>query len=466
MTKHSFVVVANRLPVNAQYSDEGITFERAPGGLVTALAPMMSAEGGAWVGWAGSPDADFAPFSDDGIDMVPVSLTHEEVETYYEGFSNATLWPLYHDVIVDPEYHREWWTTYREVNRRFAQAAAAVAAPGATVWVHDYQLQLVPRILREARPDLKIGFFLHIPFPPRELFGQLAWRREILDGLLGADLVGFQRVGDADNFLRSVRLYTSYVPRGQSVTIPGSGRTVRAAAFPISLDSREFNALARSKAVLERAQQIRDDLGNPKKILLGVDRLDYTKGIRHRLKAYGELLAEEKIHAGDVVLVQVASPSREKVEEYIHLRKEVEETVGRINGDYGALGTPVIHYLHQSYPGEEMAALYRAADVCLVTSLRDGMNLVAKEYVAARSDLDGTLVLSEFTGAADELTSALLVNPHDIEGLKATILEALQMPPELRRGRMRSMRRRVLTNHVQHWASSFLRALASQAGDR
>ena len=229
---------------------------------------MMSSEGGAWVGWAGTPDEEFAPFSDDGIDMVPVSLGAEEVETYYEGFSNTTLWPLYHDVIVDPEYHREWWTTYREVNERFAEAAARAAAPGATVWVHDYQLQLVPNLLRTARPDLKIGFFLHIPFPPKELFGQLSWRRDILEGLLGSDLVGFQRAGDADNFLRSVRQYTGLHSRGQVVAIPSSGRTVRAGAFPISLDSREFNALSRSRATLERAKQIREDLGNPK-VLLG-----------------------------------------------------------------------------------------------------------------------------------------------------------------------------------------------------
>lgn len=466
MKQHDFVVVANRLPVNAVTLEDGsVGFERAPGGLVTALAPMMTDQG-AWVGWAGTPDEEFAPFTDEGIFMVPVALDAEEVETYYEGFSNTTLWPLYHDVIVDPAYHREWWTSYREVNQRFAEAAAAAAAPGATVWVHDYQLQLVPHYLRNARPDLKIGFFLHIPFPPKELFGQLAWRGEILTGLLGSDLVGFQRAGDADNFLRSVRQYTGQHARGKNVHMLEEQRSVRAEAFPISLDSREFNKLARSRPILERAKQIRADLGNPKKVLLGVDRLDYTKGIRHRLKAYGELFEEGRLRAGEVTLVQVASPSREKVEEYIHLRSEVEETVGRINGDYGELGAPVIHYLHQSHPAEEMAALYRAADVMLVTSLRDGMNLVAKEYVAARGDLDGTLILSEFTGAADELFHAQLVNPHDIEQMKTTILEALQMPLEERRTRMRSMRRRVLTNDVQHWADSFLGALTRQAEGR
>ncbi|HLS01172.1 MAG TPA: trehalose-6-phosphate synthase, partial [Beutenbergiaceae bacterium] len=237
MKQQEFVVVANRLPVNAHKDEEGsTTFERAPGGLVSALAPMMTTEGGAWVGWAGAPDEDFAPFSDEGINMVPVPLSQPEVETYYEGFSNTTLWPLYHDVIVDPEYHREWWTTYREVNQRFADAAAQVAAHGATVWVHDYQLQLVPNMLRVARPDLKIGFFLHIPFPPKELFGQLSWREDILHGLLGSDLVGFQRSGDADNFLRSVRQYTELGTRGMVVNLPEENRSLRAGAFPISLD--------------------------------------------------------------------------------------------------------------------------------------------------------------------------------------------------------------------------------------
>ncbi|HLS00589.1 MAG TPA: trehalose-6-phosphate synthase, partial [Beutenbergiaceae bacterium] len=360
MKQHEFVVVANRLPVNAHKDEDGsTTFERAPGGLVSALAPMMSTEGGAWVGWAGAPDEEFAPFNDEGIDMIPVSLTQTEVETYYEGFSNTTLWPLYHDVIVAPEYHREWWTTYRAVNERFAHATSQVAAHGATVWVHDYQLQLVPNMLREARPDLKIGFFLHIPFPPRELFGQLSWREDILRGLLGADLIGFQRSWDADNFLRSVRQFSGLGTRGMVVNTGAENRSVRAGVFPISLDSREFNTLARSRSVLQRAKQIRADLGNPEKVLLGVDRLDYTKGIRHRLKAYGELFEEDHLKAGEVAMVQVASPSREKVEEYIHLRSEVEETVGRINGDYGELGQPVIHYLHQSYPWEEMAAMYR-----------------------------------------------------------------------------------------------------------
>lgn len=462
-----FVVVANRLPVDVSVDEHGaVSWERAPGGLVTALAPMMRTGGGAWVGWAGAPDLEVDPFTGDGIALSPITLSAQEVQQYYEGFSNATLWPLYHDVIVEPEFHREWWATYRLVNERFAEAAARAAAPGATVWVQDYQLQLVPALLRAARPDLKIGFFLHIPFPPKELFGQLPWRQQLIEGLLGADLIGFQRPDDASNFLQSVRRFTAHPARGQRVRITtpfaDPGRVIRAGTFPISLDSRGFNELSNTSDVIKRSKQIRADLGDPRVILLGVDRLDYTKGIMHRIKAFGELLADGSIDHGDVVFVQVASPSREQVQQYIHLRSEVEEMVGRLNGDYAEIGSPVIHYLHHSYPPEEMAAMFRAADIALVTSLRDGMNLVAKEYVAARSDLDGVLILSEFTGAADELTQAMLVNPHDIEGMKTTILASMEMPREHRRRRMRTMRRRVLTHDVNHWARSFLKALDDQ----
>ncbi|ROR73255.1 alpha,alpha-trehalose-phosphate synthase (UDP-forming) [Bogoriella caseilytica] len=462
---HDVVVVANRLPVDVTIGEGGsLSFERSPGGLVTALAPVMESQGGAWVGWTGKPDIDVAPFEDETMTLWPVRLSEQEVAGFYEGFSNATLWPLYHDVIVPPEFHRAWWNTYSAINRRFATAAAQAVAPGGTVWVHDYQLQLVPAALRALRPDVKIGFFNHIPFPPLEIFTQLPWRRQIIEGLLGADLVGFQRPGDASNFLRSVRRLTGLQVRGPQVTVPGHwsrpDRTVRAQAFPISIDSAAFDRLARTPEVQERAKQIRLELGSPEVVLLGVDRLDYTKGISHRLKTFGELLEDGQLRPPEACMVQVASPSRERVEQYRQLRDEVEVTVGRINGDYGTLGRAAVHYMHHSYPMEEMAALYSAADVMLVTSLRDGMNLVAKEYVAARSDLGGALVLSEFTGAADELTQALMINPHDINGTKAKIMQAVTMSTQEKRRRMRSLRRRVLTHDVQRWADDFLGYLA------
>ncbi|GAB4086486.1 bifunctional alpha,alpha-trehalose-phosphate synthase (UDP-forming)/trehalose-phosphatase [Myceligenerans cantabricum] len=424
----------------------------------------MQQEEGAWVGWSGSPDLAHEPFDAEGMRLVPVTLSADELERYYEGFSNDTLWPLYHDVIAPPTYHRQWWDAYRRVNQRFADAAAEQAAPDGTVWVHDYQLQLVPRMLRDLRPDLRIGFFDHIPFPPVELFGQLPWRRQIVDGLLGADVIGFQRNGDAANFVRAVRRLTDYTTRGPVITMPDAegrpGRHVRAQAFPISIDSRRFDMLARTPDVQNRAKEIRADLGNPEIVYLGVDRLDYTKGIRHRIKAYGELLEDGRLDVTRATLVQVASPSRENVGAYQDLREHVEILVGRVNGEFGELGHSAIHYLHHSYPPEEMAALYLAADVMLVTALRDGMNLVAKEYVAARSDEQGVLVLSEFTGAADELSPGpLLVNPHDIDGMKDIIVAASAMDPREQRRRMRRLRRKIMTDDVAKWSESFLSVL-------
>jgi trehalose 6-phosphate synthase len=265
-----FIVVSNRLPVDRCSADEpGCEdgWRRSPGGLVTALAPMMTKTDGAWVGWHGAPDETVKPFSHGGIDLIPVQLSTDDIELFYEGFSNATLWPLYHDVIAPPEFHRTWWDSYRKVNRRFADATIHHAAEGATVWVQDYQLQLVPKMLREARPDLKIGFFNHIPFPPPEIFAQLPWRRAIIDGLLGADLVGFQRSSDAGNFMRSARRFLGASVKQQQVHVKGNdGDTThiaRAQAFPISIDVKQISELAKNPDVIERAQQIRRDLGNP-----------------------------------------------------------------------------------------------------------------------------------------------------------------------------------------------------------
>jgi trehalose 6-phosphate synthase len=480
---YSFVVAASRLPVDrAEGPDGEAEWRPSPGGLVTALEPVMRDAGGAWIGWPGAAGEPPEPFDTDGMHLVGVGLSEQEVQDYYEGFCNATLWPLYHDVIAPPQFHRPWWEAYVTVNRRYARAAAEQAALGATVWVHDYQLQLVPGMLRERRSDVRIGHFTHIPFPGYEIFAQLPWRQQIVEGLLGADLLGFQRQGDAANFLRACRRTAGLVTRGSLVRVPDSGpggagtavgprrprptaaapaggREVRAAAFPISIDSAALGEIAKRDDVRARAQEIRAALGEPDVVLLGVDRLDYTKGILHRLNAYDEVLSEGRLGLSETVFVLVASPSRERVEHYRILRDEVEVTVGRINGEHAELGHPPVHYLHQSYPREEMAALYLAADVMLVTSLRDGMNLVAKEYVACRHDETGALVLSEFTGAADELGSAFLVNPHDIEGLKDAMVRAAMISPREARRRMRSMRRRVREHDVAYWAKSFLDAL-------
>jgi trehalose 6-phosphate synthase len=481
---YDFVVTACRLPVDRVDGPGGdAEWRPSPGGLVSALEPIMRAADGAWVGWPGAADETPGSFDLAGMHLVGVGLSEEEVSDYYEGFCNATLWPLYHDVIAPPEFRRPWWDAYVRVNRRFARAAAEQAAAGATVWVNDYQLQLVPKMLREERSDLRIGVFIHIPFPGYEIFAQLPWRRQIVEGLLGADLIGFQREADATNFRRAARRAAGLVTSGALVRVPvdepgpagdiaseraagprrvrppASSRQVRTATFPISIDSAGFARIASRKDVRDRADGFRQALGEPDVMLLGVDRLDYTKGILHRLTAYGELLSEGRFGSLRTALVLVASPSRERVEQYRLLREEVEGAVSRINGEHAELGSPPIHYLHQTFPADEMAALYLAADVMLVTSLRDGMNLVAKEYVACRADETGALVLSEFTGAADELSGAFLVNPHDIEGMKDAIVRAANVPPAEARRRMRAMRRRVREFDVDHWAASFLGAL-------
>ena len=456
--QYRFIVVANRLPVDAVTGEDGKqTWARSPGGLVSALQPTVRARGGAWVGWAGGTGDAPEPFDLDGMHLHPVGLSARELDYYYEGESNATFWPLYHDAVEPPEFHRHWRQAYEAVNQRFAETVAGLAAPGALVWVHDYQLQLVPAMLRELRPDLRIGFFLHIPFPPAELFVQLPSRRRILRGLLGADLVGFQRPGGAANFLRLARQLLGLQPDGDRVEV--DGRTVTARAFPISIDVEEIQRLAADPLIQQRAKQLGEELGNNRRLLLGVDRLDYTKGIEHRLKAYRELLGEGRLSNREVALVQVATPSRQRVAQYRELRERVEREVGRINGEYGEVGLAPVHYLFRSYDREELVALYLAADVMLVTPLRDGMNLVAKEYVAARADNTGALVLSEFTGSAAELEDSFLVNPHDLDEIKQAFLDALNTPPEELAARMKRMREHVCAHDVRKWAREFLDAL-------
>jgi trehalose 6-phosphate synthase len=454
-----FVVVANRLPVDRiEHPDGTVDWRTSPGGLVTALEPVMRRHDGAWVGWHGAPDEELEPFEDNGLQLVPVPLSAQDVEDYYEGFSNGTLWPLYHDVIATPGFHREWWDSYVQVNQRFADRTAAVAEQGAVVWVQDYQLQLVPAMLRKQRPDLRIGYFLHIPFPPTELFQQLPWRDQILEGLLGADLVGFQVSGGAQNFLRLVRARLRQETHRDEIRT-SDGRTVVARAYPIAIDADELHDLAASEPVAARAAEIRHDLGDPDVLFLGVDRLDYTKGLLARLQAFGELIEDGTLDVDKVAFVQVATPSRERVEQYRVLRDEIELLVGRINGEHGRIGTPAINYLHTTYSRTEMAALLRAADVAVVTPLRDGMNLVAKEYVSTRYDDTGALVLSEFAGAADEFRQAFLVNPHDINGMKDTIVDAMNTDERQLGRRMKAMRKHLAAHDVNVWAQSFLKAL-------
>ena len=453
------VVVANRLPIHRVSADA--PWETSPGGLVSALLPILREHRGVWIGWAGTAVDVPAPFLHEEITAVPLSLSPEEVRDYYEGFSNSTLWPLYHDACQPPQFNRQWWAPYVEVNRRFAEAAARCAAVSGLVLVQDYHLQLVPGMLRELRPDLRIGFFLHIPFPPTELFAQLPWRQRLLEGLLGADVVGFQTRHGALNFVRLVNRYTRH--RGFSQGISVDDRRVIAREFPISIDVERIERLAAEPGIIARARAIRAELGGRRTVMLGVDRLDYTKGIDQRLRAVYEVFRSGRHSVDDLVLVQVGVPSRECVDEYVEIRARIEKLVGQINGEFGEVGRVPVQYLRRSLPLEELVAHYLAADVMLVTPFRDGMNLVAKEYCASRLDDSGVLVLSEFCGAAVELERAVLVNPHDIDGMAAAIEWAITMPLVERVRRMRSLRQRIRRRTVFDWASEFVSAVEQAA---
>jgi trehalose 6-phosphate synthase len=451
------IIVSNRLPVHRVSERGEDRWETSPGGLVSALKPILQSVESTWIGWTGAAADAPEPFVHDGIRNLPVPITAREIRGYYEGFANRSIWPLYHDAIRSPEFRREWWQVYRQINERFAEAAANAAGEGALVWIHDYHLQLAPAMLRRLRPDVRIGFFLHIPFPPQELFAQLPWRRQLLEGLLGADVVGFQTRVAGENFEQLCRRYLNVRRRGHGLQV--GDRQVVAREFPISIDFARFDTLGKSPEVAEQMRIVRERLGE-RRVILGVDRLDYTKGIDVRMEAFCDLLEAGTCTARDTVFVQVAVPSREQVEEYQELRSAIEELIGRINGQFGEVGLTPIQYLHQSVTPEELAALYRVADVMAVTPCRDGMNLVAKEYVASRTDEDGVLVLSEFTGAAHELSEAVLVNPHDIDGVAVALRTALGMAPGERQRRMHTLRRVVRDNDVHHWARSFYEELA------
>ncbi|KPK83042.1 MAG: trehalose-phosphate synthase [Gemmatimonas sp. SM23_52] len=457
--KEPLVIVANRLPVKRVRGKDGPAWRRSPGGLVSALTPIVQKAGGAWVGWAGRSGPAPKPFTLDEIEQIPVPISRSQLQTFYYGFCNGTIWPLYHDAVRQPEYHRHCWQPYVNVNRRFAHMTAEHAPNGARVWVQDYHLQLVPALLRELRPDLRIGFFLHIPFPPEELFGRLPWRRQILEGILGADVVGFQTEEGARNFTNMALRYADARLEGGELRI--HGRSVRVTAFPISTDFERYDSKAQDPQVIKRSHQFQERVGGGRRIILGVDRLDYTKGIDVRLRAFSELLSRSRQRVRDCVLVQLAVPSRERVTQYRELRRKVQELVGQINGEFGEVGQVSVQYLYRELPFEELIALYRAAEVMLVTPLADGMNLVAKEYVATRFDNTGVLILSEFAGAARELQTALQVNPHDVNGLAETIEMALSLPPEESERRMRIMRNVVRQHTVYDWADQFLEALSA-----
>lgn len=440
------IVASNRLPVNRT----GDGWSRSSGGLVSALTPILQQSHGVWIGWSGSPDEDLESFHYDGIDHVVVSLSAEEVDNYYLGFSNETIWPLFHDAIRTPDYHRHWWRAYQQVNSRFATACVEAAEPDDLVWIHDYHLLLVPGIMRETAPDLETRFFLHIPFPPVELFARLPWRTEVVEAMLGADVVGFQTERGAGNFVEAATVFAGAgeVDGGLS----WNGRVIQVVATPISIETRKFEQLAAAPETDEMVRRIRKDLGNPEVILLGADRLDYTKGIDVRLRAFETLLELEPKLADRAKFVQIGVPSRTSIGDYADMKREIEQIAGRINSMYGSRHRLPVHYIYESLTPAELVSYYRAADVMVVTPFADGMNLVAKEYVASRIHGGGVLLLSEFAGAAREFRDALLVNPYDIDGMAAQMIKAITMDRDERKKRMDSMRAIVETHDVHRWA--------------
>jgi trehalose 6-phosphate synthase len=425
------------------------------GGLVSALRPALESREGAWVGWDGG--ADDIPRRVEGLDveLLPVALSRREVEDYYHGFANRTLWPLLHGLIEQPVFERRWWRAYRDVNERFA--AVEVGGKGMR-WVHDYHLMLVPSLLRRAHPG-PIGFFLHVPFPPPEVYARLPWREQVLDGLLGAGVVSFHTETYRDNFVRTcARLRDDVRVEGRTIAL--AHRRVRTAAHPISIDATALAEDARSSATERSLRGLRAQFGE-RRILLGVDRLDYTKGIIERLRAIELLLEQRHDLRGRVAFVQIAVPSRGEVREYRDLRRNVEELVGRINGRFTDPGGDVpVYYMYRGVRHERLLAYYRLADVCLVTPLADGMNLVAKEFVTAQAAGGGAgaLVLSEFTGAAVELRDALRCNPFDVVGLAGSIEHALELDEGERRGRIERMAAAVARRDVYWWTEQELAA--------
>jgi trehalose 6-phosphate synthase len=459
------VAVANRLPV--QHGPDG--WELSPGGLVTALRPVMAARSGVWVGWDGGSGGVPRSLPDLRADLQPVKLTSTQVRHYYHGFANASLWPLLHDAVEKPRFERVWWQTYRQVNQVFADAAlrALREHPGALAWVHDYHLMLVPELIRDRLRDQRVGFFLHVPWPPSDIFARLPWREEILLGLLGADVISFHAARYRRNFLAAcARLLAGrgIEVHGSRVVLPG-GRMVAAMTAPISIDAAEFTRYATDKCTMRETQTLEEQFAG-RRLVLGVDRLDYTKGIAERLLAVEMLLERREDLRTGMTFLQVAVPSRDSVREYRDLRATLERHIGRINGRFTEPGGDVpIHYLYRSLPPKQLAAYYASTAALLVTPLIDGMNLVAKEYVTVQhaSGGDGALVLSEFTGAADELREAVLCNPFDVEGLSHRIEDALRLPRQARRAALGAMARRVRTHDVHRWVDGQLDAISSGA---
>ncbi|MDG1573452.1 bifunctional alpha,alpha-trehalose-phosphate synthase (UDP-forming)/trehalose-phosphatase [Robiginitalea sp. M366] len=469
------IIISNRLPVQLQIHNGGLEATPSVGGLATGMKSVHSDGESLWIGWSGLTREEIPEGLDGDIDAAlekhgcrRVSLTQDEVEGFYFGFSNRTIWPLYHYFTEYTEFELSSWETYVQVNRKFADAILEEAEPEDLVWVHDYQLMLVPQMLREQQPDLSIGFFLHIPFPSYEIFRTLPWRREILRGLLGSDLIGFHTYDYERHFLSSVRRLLGLEVSFNEIHM--DGRAVKVDSFPMGIDYQKFNQAAQHHAALKegdrsdlkrRLDQHKASTPNAK-FFLSIDRLDYTKGIAQRLKAFEYFLKKYPQYKEKVRLIILAVPSRSKVPQYQRLKKEIDELVGRINGEWSTVSWTPIWYFYRSLPFDNLIDLYTSCDIAWLTPIRDGMNLVAKEYIATRTDQSGVLILSEMAGSANEMHEALLINPNNFEQIAESLYQAINMPLEEQRSRNAPMQKRLERYNVEKWANDFVDSLRAQ----
>ncbi len=459
------IIVSNRLPVSVQKYDGRLHYSRSVGGLATGMACLEDADK-LWVGWPGVARDELSDADAEDIrrclssdDCLPVHMAAGDVRDFYHGFCNATIWPLFHYFPQYCQYDPVLWESYRRVNELFREQVLLAAGPEDRIWIHDYHLMLLPRMLREALPASSIGFFLHIPFPSFEMIRLLPWRMEVLRGIMGADLIGFHEYDYVRHFFSSAQRIAGC--EHSLNTLLADDRPVRVDAFPMGIDYERFASVADRPDVRKEIASLRAQTGD-RKLIISIDRLDYTKGILNRLEAFDQFLRVYPEFRRRVSLAILVVPSRVQVSWYNDLRTQIEQLVGRINGEYGTIGWTPINYMFRSLDFEPLTALYHAADVALITPLRDGMNLVAKEYVATRAQTDGrgVLILSEMAGAACELSEALVVNPHDKTGIVEAIARALTMPPEEQKRRNQSMLKRVARYTVERWATDFVQRLA------
>jgi len=453
------IIVSNRLPVKISEKDGDCQLSPSEGGLATGLGSIYKKNNNLWVGWPGqeiTSKKDQEKVADQlkELSLVPVFLSQEEITQYYEGFSNSVLWPVFHYYASTyANYEQSNWDYYKRVNEKFKEIVLKVAEPGDTIWVHDYQLMLLPELIRKEQPELSIGFFLHIPFPSYEMFRLIPWRAELLSGVLGADLIGFHTYDDVRHFINAA---TRILPVHSSANIITDGdRTIVAEAFPIGIDDKKFASLPDEPEVKKNIKLIHDTFGNTK-LILSVDRLDYSKGIIQRLQAIEYMLEHYPETKGRLTFYMIVVPSRDTVPQYAHLRDQIDKLVGNINSLHRTMEWTPIHYFYRSYPVEMLSALYSTAGVCLVSPMRDGMNLVSKEYVASRVYNDGVLILSEMAGASKELIDALIVNPNNTEEVAKTIIKAAYMPLDEQRSRMKQMRQIVEKFNISHWVKVFM----------